>query len=205
MTDKRLAAIMGMMERDNDAEALNAMRHATRLLKARGMSWTQVAEMITGRALGDMMAPDGLQRPAGGPRGASADSQWEDIAEILRKAAEAAAASGPFRPRKPRPPPTRKTISGESVPASVIGIMTLIRSDDWNGRPFINVMITDYRKDRVYSPLTIFDPAIIQRAQAIFAASETRYVTATVRQPRTPGHGHNPVITVLEVGAPQQP
>lgn len=59
MTDRRLVAAMGKMGADNENERLIGLTAATAILKARGLSWPDVAEMITGRTLADITAPEG--------------------------------------------------------------------------------------------------------------------------------------------------
>ena len=48
--DNRLRATMGLMARDNDNEAVVALRQATRMLASRGLDWMKLADIAIGGA-----------------------------------------------------------------------------------------------------------------------------------------------------------
>ena len=99
MTDRRLVAAMGKMGGDNENERLIGLNAATAILKERGLTWPQVAEMITGRTLADMTAPPGSR------------------AVPEREA----------RPEERRDPPGR--VSGADIPAKVSGKVRILDED----------------------------------------------------------------------------
>lgn len=78
MSDRRLVAALGKMASDNEHERAIGLKAATALLEKRGVSWPQVAEMITGKTLAEMTAPASRKAPPrgrGAGRPASATSQ----------------------------------------------------------------------------------------------------------------------------------
>lgn len=211
MSDKRLAASMAMMERESDSEALNACRMATRMLAARGLKWTQVAELITGRKLGDIMAPDSKQGPAtrghasadyGTGFGASASQAKPQPRPQPKPEPKPQPRPQPKPEPKPKPKPEARTnasprsIAGRGIPATIVGRIDLVDTQEWGGGRYLNVTITAYGDSVVYGPMSIFDDAAIEMA---LNAAEYGTVTVKARVRQCMEAGRNPIIDVIEI------
>jgi hypothetical protein len=103
MSDRRLVAALGKMSSDNEHERIIGLNAATAILKERGITWAQVAEMITGRTLADMTAPEGVRNP-------------------VRPNPEP-------KPREPSQPHRPGRLQGGDIPAKITGKVRIVSED----------------------------------------------------------------------------
>lgn len=189
MSDKRLTAAMAMLTRESDGEALTALRQVTRMLDERGMDWVKVAEMITGRALGDVMALGGSQTSAPKPDMASA---FADIFSGSSFAFKPAPAPQPAPQPAPAPKPRKRMIEGAFIPPFVTGSVIVQDERSWRGGPMVIITILDEIGNDEYGPITVFDQDIIK---TIREGRMGDVLTMSVRQPRK--EGQNPVASKI--------
>lgn len=67
-TDNRLRTTMGLMARENDNEAMIALRHATRMLADRGLDWSAVASLAIGASNDNASRPQPGTQPRPQPQ-----------------------------------------------------------------------------------------------------------------------------------------
>ena len=188
MSDKRLTAALCKMAGDNDHEALNALRMATTMLADRGSSWAKIAEMLTGRQLGDIMAPAGRQTPTP----SASNDPWSDMfADIFGGAGGRTAAQPQPRPR------ASKFHTAREIPAYLWGTVHIVDERAWSGGDMLIVNIHDRNGVDVYGPMTIFDAALSKQARAAADRHDPQIVSASIRQPAN--SIHNPVINHMSV------
>lgn len=180
MSDKRLTAAIAKLDLDNDAEALTALRFATKLIKERGLDWTKVAEMITGRPLSYVMAPDGVQAATGMP---GFGDIFADIFAGQPFSRYQARAEEPRQSHRPR-----THVSGAQIPPHIYGTVRIDDEGQWQGRDTLVVTITSVDGLSSYGPLKVFDQRIVRDLREAAAPHEPRIVTVMVRQPSQPHH-----------------
>ena len=181
----RLIAAIGMMGADSaggDGEAVNAFRQATRMLKARGLTWADVATRAfpaeTGRA-----SSDPRPSPAPAPQGFADifDGMFSDFARGFQRNARP---TGPTRPRH------KRRITGADVPAEVVGKVSIVDADRaWREGPMLVLDIEG--DDAVHGPLICFAASV--QADLRAAHEVGRRVMVRVRPPRS--EGHMPVVS----------
>lgn len=180
MSDKRLTAALAKLDLDNDAEALIALRYATKLLKERGLDWVKVAERLTGRDLADVMAPDGAQRPANDPA-----IGFDDIFKDIFAGAPFARQSQAPQPEQRRPQAYK---SGAQIPPHIYGTVRIDDEGQWQGRDTLVVTIVSADGLTSYGPMKVFDESIVRDMRDAAQKHDLRIVTAAVRQPRQERH-----------------
>lgn len=189
MSDKRLTAALAKIGLDNDAEALAGARFATKLLKERGLDWPKVAEILLGRTLGDMMAPDGAQHPQPAPPPANDwGSAFADIFAGSPFARKPAQAQPEPRPQPGRTSRTHNFLTGSMIPPYIHGTVRIDDEGVWSGKETLTVTLKSADGGTSYGPMKVFDQAVVAMLREAAHPYEPRIVTMTVRQPRQARH-----------------
>lgn len=194
MSDKRLAAALAKIDSESDGETLTAARMATKMLKDRGLSWSDVAELITSRSLGEMMAPAGKQNVA-------AENPFADIfsnmgtsfsqarADIRRQAEK--------HPEKPFRSVFAKIVQGKEIPRHIYGTLKIADTVAWNDKVSLIVNIETMDGMTTYGPMRIFDEKFISWVSEAVDSGNDPIVTANVRH--SDNIRHLPVINHMSM------
>lgn len=186
--DERLLATIGMMDAtagEHDGEAVAAFRAATRMLKAQGLTWAEIAKRALGPAAPSVPAP-------GSPRAHAHAQGFGDIFDGIF-AETFAAARRPQTPPQPRAP---SRLHGADVPAMIDGIVRVVDADRTarTGPMLVLEIIGD---DTIFGPLVCFSAAVQSDLRA--ALADGLRVMARIQPPRT--EGQMPVVTSATVMA----
>lgn len=193
MSDKRLTAALAKIAVENDGEALAAARIATKLLADRGLKWTDVAQMITGKTIADVMVADGLRPDAATPTA----NPFTDIFSGF------AAAAGWSKPAEPvRTKRATRYVIGAEIPAHLYGAVRIDDEGKWRGGDMLTVSITNVDGTEQYGPIRVFDDAICADLRKAADRNDPQIVTVVVRQPRDASGRHFPVIVQASVDGP---
>ena len=185
--NERLMTTICMMDRvaaEHDGEAVVAFRAATRMLKAQGLNWSQVAERAFGPTQNSRPAPT----PPTGGRG------FTDIFDGMFNDFERGFNSKPQQssppPRDPPRPRRKERVTGADVPSEIVGTVVIVDADRaWRNGPMLVLDIEG--ENSVYGPLVCFAGSVQADLRAALAAGKP--VMARVRPPRA--EGQMPVVS----------
>lgn len=163
----RLRSTMGLMARDNDNEAIVALRHATRMLKDLGLDWSDVADLaLRAKPANDTVTPSRAQ-------------------------ANSYAQPQPQPQPQPRPQPrpeakpqrTRVVIDGRTIPSRIIGQIVMQTIERTSKGSHMTVFFVA-QGDTLYGPIVAYTDARVTR---VFILANKR-AEVEVRM-KTPGEG----------------
>lgn len=182
---ERLIATIGMMDAaaaEHDGEAVNAFRAATRMLKAQGLTWKEIATRALDVPSLRPMEPS--QSPTAAAFGDIFDGIFTQTFATARR---------PQTPPKPRAP---SRLHGADVPAMIDGIVRVVDADRTarTGPMLVLEIIGD---DTIFGPLVCFSAAV--QSDLRTALADGLRVMARIQPPRT--EGQMPVVTSATVMA----
>lgn len=185
---ERLLATIGMMDAaaaEHDGEAVNAFRAATRMLKAQGLTWTEIAQRA-------------LNVPSMRPTGMAQTAQAQGFGDIF-DGIFAESFGAMRRPQAAQPAPTPRhrqpaRLSGADVPEMVQGTVRVVDADRTakTGPMLVLEIVGD---GTTYGPLVCFSASM--QAVLRHAVDTKATVIARVQKPRS--EGHMPVVTSANV------
>jgi hypothetical protein len=185
--DDRLVAAIGMMGSESaagDGEAVNAFRLATRLLRAQGMTWADVADLAFVRTppQAEGSAPSPSPSTGGGNSFTDIfDGMFSDFARGYQRREP---------PRQDPPRPSGKVrVHGVDVPREIAGTVRIVDADRaWRDGPMLVLEIVG--ESCIYGPLVCFAGSV--QADLRDAHDRGKAVIARIRPPRA--EGQMPVV-----------
>lgn len=150
MSNQRLIAALGQLEKveTNENEAIVALRFVNRMIKEKGISWSDIGEMIEGSQSKNTAQPDLATTFA--QAFTHADGP---MSSFFKKPEEA-------RPRPQARSMCKNILQGDKIPKKIFGSIRVIEEREIRSGMMLVVTVEGF--ENIYSPLVIFDKAIIE-------------------------------------------
>lgn len=195
----RLITTIGMMDAtasEHDGEAVNAFRAATKMLKAQGLTWREIAQRALDKPGVRPMTTSETAKAQG--FGSAFDGAFADIFGDFGPGFRRPGGFGSPPPEAAPAPKSRRglRIHGVDVPAMITGAVRVIDADRKarNGEMLVLEIVGD--EGEIYGPLVCFSGPVLTSLRRAIAGPKG--VIARIQPPRT--DTHMPVVVSVSVG-----